>query len=55
MWLSFFDIEKAYNMMWKEGLLIKLNLMGIRGRVFTWVKEFLSDRTIMVKINGVTR
>lgn len=49
----FFDIEKAYDMMWKEGLLIKLSQMGIKGRVFTWVKEFLSDRIIMVKINGV--
>lgn len=30
----FFDIEKAYDMMWKEGLLIKLSHMGIKGRIF---------------------
>lgn len=27
----FFDVEKAYDMLWKEGLLIKLHLMGIGG------------------------
>lgn len=27
--------------------------MGIKGRVYTRIKEILSDRTMMVKINGV--
>ncbi len=36
----FFDIEKSYDMMWKEGLLIKLHLMGVGGRVFNWIKNF---------------
>jgi len=39
----FFDIEKAYDMMWSEGLLIKLNQMGVRGRMYQWVRDFLSD------------
>ena len=47
----FFDIEKAYDMVWREGLLIKLRQMGIKGRMFQWVKDFLSGRRIMVKIN----
>lgn len=49
----FFDLEKAYDLMWKDGLLIKLHQMGLRGRVHAWVKEFLTDRRIMVRINGV--
>lgn len=49
----FFDIEKAYDMMWKEGLLIKLRTMGFNGRMFNWVREFLTGRSIIVKINGV--
>ena len=38
---GFFDIEKAYDMMWKEGVLIKLHKMGFGGRVFNWIKDFM--------------
>ena len=47
----FFDIEKAYDMLWKDGMLIKLRILGIKGKMFQWIKGFLSDRTIQVKIN----
>lgn len=30
----FFDVEKAYDMLWKEGLLIKLKSLGIGGRTY---------------------
>lgn len=49
----FFDIEKAYDMLWKEGLLINLLQLGVKGRTWKWVKAFLSDRKIIVRINGV--
>uniref|UniRef100_A0A3P9P5F4 Reverse transcriptase domain-containing protein n=1 Tax=Poecilia reticulata TaxID=8081 RepID=A0A3P9P5F4_POERE len=42
----FFDIERAYDMMWREGLLIKIRRMGM----FRWVKNFLEGRQIQVKI-----
>ena len=42
--IVFFDIEKAYDSMWREELLIKLNKMGIRGRFYNWVLDFLSER-----------
>ena len=48
----FFDIEKAYDMMWTEGLLIKLNKMGVRGRIYQWISAFLSERTLRVRIDG---
>ena len=48
----FFDIEKAYDMVWKQGLLIKLKQLGIRGRVLCWIKDFLSEWKIAVRING---
>uniref|UniRef100_A0A3Q3BE46 Reverse transcriptase domain-containing protein n=1 Tax=Kryptolebias marmoratus TaxID=37003 RepID=A0A3Q3BE46_KRYMA len=46
----FFDIEKAYDMMWIDGLLIKLNKMGIKGRMINWIKDFLTNRKIQVRI-----
>lgn len=49
----FFDVEKAYDMVWKEGLMIKLHNIGISGRVFNWVKSFLFERSIRVKIGAV--
>ena len=48
----FFDVEKAYDMVWKEGVMIKLSMMGITGRVYNWVKEFLFDRFIQVRIGA---
>lgn len=45
-----FDTEKAYDMLWKEGLLIKLNKMGIGGRMFNWFQDFLNNRTIEVRV-----
>lgn len=39
-------------MMWTEGQLIKLNQMGIRGRMYQWIRAFLSERTLRVRIDG---
>uniref|UniRef100_A0A3Q2ZQ74 Reverse transcriptase domain-containing protein n=1 Tax=Kryptolebias marmoratus TaxID=37003 RepID=A0A3Q2ZQ74_KRYMA len=49
----FFDIEKAYDMMWVEGLLIKLYKMGIKGKIFNWIKDFLANRKLQVRIGEV--
>ena len=46
----FLDIEKAYDMVWKKGLLIKMRDMGINGNMLGWVKDFLTDRKICVRI-----
>lgn len=43
-------MEKAYDMMWKEGLLIKLDIMGVEGRTYNWIKDFLFGRSIQVKV-----
>jgi len=48
----FIDFQSAYDMMWRNGLLIKLRKMGIKGNVFTYIKNFLSNRTIQVRIGN---
>lgn len=48
----FLDIEKAYDMLWKEGLVIKLYDAGIRGRMLNWIKDFLESRHIQVRVGG---
>ncbi len=37
-------------MMWKEGLLLKLDEIGIGGKLFNWIKDFLFGRKIQVRI-----
>lgn len=49
----FFDVETAYDMVWKQGLMIKLNMMGIGGRMYNWIKDFVFDRFIQVRIGTV--
>jgi len=46
----FIDIEKAYDMLWKEGLVIKLYEAGVRGRMINWIQDFLKDRRIQVRV-----
>ena len=40
MTVVYFDIENAYNSMWRDGLLIKLSNMGIGGRLYNWIMDF---------------
>ena len=46
----FLDFTKAFDMLWKEGLLIKLRHLKISGNLYNWIESFLSDRTIQVRI-----
>ena len=46
----FLDFTKAYDMMWVEGLLHKIINLGIGGKMFHWIKQFLTNRTFQVKI-----
>ncbi len=46
----FIDIEKAYDMLWREGLLIILYEAGVRGRLFNWIKDILRNRTMQVRV-----
>ena len=49
----FIDLEKAFDMIWREGLLHKLHALGICDNIYHWIKDFLSDRTIQVRVGQV--
>jgi ribonuclease HI len=48
----FIDFKSAYDMLWHEGLFAKLENMGITGRPLTYIKNFLTDRTMQVRIGN---
>ena len=48
----FIDLEKAYDMIWKDGLLYKLRQLGIENEMYNWIDDFLTDRTIQVRIGN---
>jgi len=48
----FLDMEKAFDMVWKKGLMIKLKRFGINGRMFQWLDSFMNERTIQVRVGS---
>ena len=45
----FLDIEKAYDKVWWDGLLYKLHRIGIKGKLWRWLKNFICTRRFRVK------
>ena len=39
----FIDLEKAYDSVWRNGLMVKLEGMDICGRIWRWIRSFLTD------------
>ena len=48
----FFDLEKAYDTTWKYGILADLHSAGLRGRLPTFISNFLSNRTFKVRLGS---
>jgi hypothetical protein len=46
----FLDFERAFDMVWRKGLMIKLKKLGINGRMFDWLDDFLAERTFQVRV-----
>ena len=51
--IIYFDYEKAFDKVSHPLLLEKLKWYGIEGRVFEWIKSFLTERVQRVKIGNV--
>ena len=48
----FFDLEKAYDTTWRDGILKQLASWGVGGNMFSCIKDFLSKRYIKVRIGS---
>ena len=48
----FFDITKAFDRVWHEGLLSKLQKAGVSGPLLLWFRNYLCNREQRVVING---
>ena len=49
----YLDFAKAFDKVDHNIVLAKAHKYGIRGKLFDWIKEFLSNRTQSVIVNGV--
>lgn len=50
--LVFFDIHKLFDKIWHKGLLHKLKGMGFDSIYVNWFSDYLTNRSICVKVNG---
>ena len=50
---AFLDLEKAFDLMWRKGVLQKLVQFGIEGNMLLWIQDFLTGRKIQVKLGTV--
>ena len=48
----FFDLEKAYDTTWRYGILKDLHNFGLKGRLPNFIKSFIEDRTIQVRVGS---
>ena len=48
----FFDLEKAYDTTWRYGILKDIHKLGLRGRLPTFIENFLADRAMQVRVGS---
>ena len=49
----FLDLKSAFDKVHSDAILIKLHKIGIRGRMYTFVRNFLTDRSFSVRCGNV--
>jgi len=48
----FIDFERAFDMLWRKGVLIKLKRLNISGNIYNWLQDFLQNRTCQVRVGN---
>ena len=52
--LALLDFSKAYDKVWRIGLINKLIKLGLPHRMITWIRGFLRDRRAKVRVGNTT-
>ena len=47
----FVDLQQAYDRVWRKGLLLKMQKLGIKGKLYNWIKKKITNRIIQTKVN----
>ena len=48
----FADMEKAFDSVWKRGLIVKLTNLKIKGKITQLIDDFLQSRIVQLNVNG---
>lgn len=48
------DLEKAFDQVWKTGLMYKLSKIGVGGKMLSWIEQFLQNRSARVRLGSHT-
>ena len=51
--VCFYDLSKAFDRVWYDGLLLKLHHYGVRKSALAWLKEYLKERKQRVRVGEV--
>ena len=48
----FIDFEKAFDSVWKQGLIVKMSRLNMKGKILRLIDDFLQNRKVMLDVNG---
>ena len=49
---TWIDLQKAFDKVWTDGLLVKAQRCGVGGRMYKWITSFLHNRKARVTVDG---
>jgi exonuclease III len=52
LYLAFLDVKRAYDRVWRDGLLYRLWSKGVKGRMFRFIRNMLSSIKRQIVVNG---
>ena len=50
----FLDLKQSYDKVWRQGLLLKLQRLGVNSNMYAWIKNVLTSRTVQTRFGKHT-